>query len=228
MNALARLLYAIACAACLAGAGSAAAQDSAWVGDEVFIVLHAGPGTNYRWVAKLNPGTALEPKGTAEDGAWTEVTTDRGTEGWVRSEFLTRQPPAQVRLPAAEARAGRLQARVKELEDNLAAVRAAEADTSGSLAETEARLAATSEELANIKQVSGRALALDEENRQLNETVETLRSELDVLKADNQRLQDKLQSSAFLDGALAVLLGVIITLVVPRLWPRRRSSSSWA
>ena len=79
MNALARLLSAIACAACLAGAGSAAAQDTAWVGDEVFIVLHAGPGTNYRWVAKLNPGTALEPKGTAEDGAWTEVTTDRGT-----------------------------------------------------------------------------------------------------------------------------------------------------
>ena len=74
----------------------------------------------------------------------------------------------------------------------------------------------------------GAPWALDEENRQLNETVETLRSELDVLKADNQRLQDKLQSSAFLDGALAVLLGVIITLVVPRLWPRRRSSSSWA
>jgi SH3 domain protein len=228
VNALARLLSALACAACLAASGAATAQDTAWVGDEVFIVLHAGPGANYRWVAKLNPGTALTPKGTAEDGAWTEVTTDRGTDGWVRSEFLTRQPPAQVRLPAAEARAGRLEARVTELEDKLASVQAAEADTSGSLAETEARLAATSEELAHIKQVSGRALALDEENRQLNESVETLRSEVDVLKADNQRLKDKLQSSAFLDGALAVLLGVIITLVVPRLWPRRRNSSSWA
>ncbi|HKK23918.1 MAG TPA: TIGR04211 family SH3 domain-containing protein, partial [Pseudohaliea sp.] len=116
MNALARLLSAIVCAACVAGA---AAQDTAWVGDEVFIVLHAGPGTNYRWIAKLNPGTGLSPRGTAEDGAWTEVTTDRGTDGWVQSEFLTRQPPAQVRLPAAEARAERLNARVQELEQAL-------------------------------------------------------------------------------------------------------------
>ena len=31
-----------------------------------------------------------------------------------------------------------------------------------------------------------------------------------------------------MNGAMAVLLGVIITLVVPRLWPKRRRSSSWA
>ncbi|KGE05348.1 TIGR04211 family SH3 domain-containing protein [Pseudohaliea rubra] len=225
MNALARLLSAIACAVCVTGA---VAQDTAWVGDEVYIVLHAGPGTDYRWVAKLNPGTGLSPRGTAEDGAWTEVTTDRGTDGWVRSEFLTREPPAQVRLPAAEERSERLAAKVQTLEGRLEALRSAEADTSGSLAATEARLAEASEELTRIKQVSGRALALDQENRQLAENVETLRSEVDVLQADNQRLKDKLQSSAFLDGALAVLLGVVITLVVPRLWPRRRSSSSWA
>ena len=225
MTALARLLSAIACAACIAGA---TAQDSAWVGDEVFIVLHAGPGTNYRWIAKLNPGTRLSPGETAEDGAWTEVTTDGGSEGWVRSEFLTRQPPAQARLPAAEARADRLEAEVRELEQALANARSTQADTSGNLAETETQLAEVSEELAQIKQVSGRALALDEENRRLAEAGETLRSEVDVLQADNQRLKDKLQSNAFLDGALAVLLGVVIALVVPRLWPRRRSSSSWA
>ena len=225
MTALARLLSAIACAACIAGA---AAEDSVWVGDEVFIVLHAGPGTNYRWIAKLNPGTRLSSGGTAEDGAWTEVTTDGGSEGWVRSEFLSRQPPAQVRLPAAEARAERLEAEARELEQALESARSSQAATSGNLAETETQLAEVSEELTRIKQVSGRALALDEENRRLAEDVETLRSEVDILQADNQRLKDKLQSNAFLDGALAVLLGVVIALVVPRLWPRRRSSSSWA
>ena len=49
-----------------------------------------------------------------------------------------------------------------------------------------------------------------------------------MLESENQRLEDKLDSGAFLDGALAVFLGVIITLVVPRLWPKRRKSSSWA
>ena len=57
---------------------------------------------------------------------------------------------------------------------------------------------------------------------------EQLRSQLDMLEAENQRLHDKVDSEDFLNGALAVLLGVIITLVVPRLWPKRRKSSSWA
>ena len=34
--------------------------------------------------------------------------------------------------------------------------------------------------------------------------------------------------NATADGAFAVALGVFIALVVPRLWPKRRSSSSWA
>jgi SH3 domain protein len=60
------------------------------------------------------------------------------------------------------------------------------------------------------------------------EETENLRGKVDMLEAENNRLKDSLQSEAFIDGALAVLLGVIITLVVPRLWPKRRKSSSWA
>ena len=85
-----------------------------------------------------------------------------------------------------------------------------------------------SEELNQLKQVSGKAVQLDTDNRRLVEESENLRSEADMLKSENQRLQDKLDSEAFIDGALAVFLGVIITLVVPRLWPKRRKSSSWA
>lgn len=224
VTAPARLLIAVVC--CL-GVG-ATAQDTVYVGDQVFIVLHAGPGTNYRWIAKLNPGTALTPGDTAEGGDWTQVSTERGTEGWVRSEFLTGEAPAQVRLPAAEARAERLASRVGELEEALGAAREEAVTARGELAETQAGLEETNAELTRIRQLSGRALALDEQNRELVREVETLSSEVDVLQADNQRLQDKLRSGAFLDGALAVLLGVIITLVVPRLWPKRRSSSSWA
>ncbi|MFT6287853.1 MAG: SH3 domain protein [Alcanivorax sp.] len=71
-------------------------------------------------------------------------------------------------------------------------------------------------------------MQLDSDNQRLVEESENLRSEVDMLEFENQRLVDKLDSGAFLDGALAVFLGVIITLVVPRLWPKRRKSSSWA
>jgi SH3 domain protein len=204
------------------------AQTPIYVSDEVFIVLHAGPGTNYRWIAKLNPGTPLTATGNVEGEEWTEVRTEGGTDGWVQSEYLSREAPAQVRLPAVERQLAEARERIAGLREELAATGEAR-ESQATLAEsTQAELQATAEELAQLKKVSGRAIELDSENRRLVEQVETLRSEVDMLQADNQRLGDKLRSGAFLDGALAVLLGVIITLVVPRLWPRKRRSSSWA
>jgi len=204
------------------------AQEPLYVSDEVFIVLHAGPGTNYRWIAKLNPGEKLTPGAVSDDGEWTEVTTTNGSSGWVRNEFLSADKPAQVRLPELERRLSALEQRNAELVAELRATSQAREESTELANATRVELEATAEELAALKKTSSRAIQLDTDNRRLVETVETLRSEVDMLKADNQRLSEKLRSGAFLDGALAVLLGVGITLVVPRLWPRRRSSSSWA
>jgi SH3 domain protein len=76
--------------------------------------------------------------------------------------------------------------------------------------------------------LSGNAIQLDADNRRLVEETEIIRSNAEMLEAENLRLREKVDSEEFINGALAVLLGVIITLVVPRLWPRRRSGSSWA
>jgi SH3 domain protein len=48
-----------------------------------------------------------------------------------------------------------------------------------------------------------------------------------MLRAENQRLLDNLDSEDFMNGALAVLLGVVIALVAPRLVPQRRKNSGW-
>jgi SH3 domain protein len=91
-----------------------------------------------------------------------------------------------------------------------------------------AQLETVAAELAQLKQLSGKAQQLDEDNRRLVVDSEQLRSQVDMLEAEGQRMRDKVESEEFINGALAVLLGVIITLVVPRLWPKPRRSSSWA
>ncbi len=206
----------------------AQAQDVRYVSDKVFIVLHRGPGTDYKWVAKLTPGTRLTVARTRDNGQWAEVTTDRGTTGWVSTEFLTSDTPAQVRLPAAEAQAERLGARNAELSAELESLQAEKAELLNKISSTDSTLGEVSQELTDLKKISGKAVELDADNRRLVEEAENLRSQVEMLEADNQRLQDKLKSEDFINGALAVLLGVIITLVVPRLWPKRRKSSSWA
>jgi SH3 domain protein len=212
----------------LALAPPLAAQEERYVSDEVFIVLHAGPGANYRWLGKLTPGAQLTIGSVTEDGEWTEVLTSRGTEGWVQSEYLSSEPPAQVRLPAvsrqledAERSSAELRAALTRLRDEKSAL---ERDQG----EARAHLQSVTEELAQLRQISGSAIETADQNRRLETEVASMRTTIDTLEADNQRLQERVQSSAYLDGALAVLLGVIIALVVPRLRPKRRSSSSWA
>ena len=206
----------------------AQAQAVKYVSDEVFVVLHKGPGAEYRWVAKLTPGTRLRMAGTAEDGEWAEVTTDRGTTGWVSTEFLSSDTPAQVRLPAAEARAAKLSTENAELNNQVAALEAEKLELLNKINSSDSELGDVSQELSNLQQVSGKAMQLDTDNRRLSEETENLRAGVDMLEAENLRLQDNLKSEDFINGALAVLMGVFITLVVPRLWPKRRKSSSWA
>lgn len=205
-----------------------AAQETRYVSDDVFIVLHAGPGTNYRWLGRLIPGTELVEQRRSTDGNWAEVRTRRGTLGWVQAEYLASEPPAQARLPAVVRQLEDAQRDGADLRRDLAAAQAERDALRAQLDESSAALQRVSEELAQLRQVSGSAVETAEDNRRLVEEITALRMNLNTLRADNQRLQDRVRSSAFIDGALAVLLGVIIAVVVPRLWPKRRASSSWA
>jgi len=205
------------------------AQDARFVSDKQYIPLRSGPGGDYRIVHRGIPsGTSLTVGRESEDGTWAEITTANGTSGWIRSQYLMTEVPAQNRLRAAEQQADKVTAANKVLKEQLAGLQKERVELLNQINSTDSGYRQVAEELAQLKQVSGKAVQLDTDNRRLVEESENLRSEADMLKSENQRLQDKLDSEAFIDGALAVVLGVILTLVVPRLWPKRRKSSSWA
>jgi SH3 domain protein len=188
-----------------------------YVSDKQFIPLRSGAGSDYRIIHRGIPsGTRLTIARTSGDGEWAEITTEKGTTGWIRTQYLMQDLPAQNRVDAAEKRAAEAVAKSAALSEELAALRAQSTELEGQLNSSGSELGSVTEELAQLKQISGNAIQLDIDNRRL------------VEESENQRLQDKLESEDFLNGALAVLLGVIITLVVPRLWPKRRKSSSWA
>lgn len=205
------------------------AQETRYVSDKQYIPLRSGPGNQYRIIHKgLPSGTLLKQARTSEDGVWAEITTDRGTTGWIRSQYLMEDVPAQNKLNAAIQRADRAAKRSAALQAELETLKSERAGLLDKITTSDSELGGISQELAQLKQISGKAVQLDIDNRRLVEDTENLRSEAEMLESENQRLQDKLESEDFLNGALAVLLGVIITLVVPRLWPKRRKSSSWA
>jgi SH3 domain protein len=205
------------------------AQDVRYISDKQYVPLRSGAGNEYRITHRgLPSGTRLTVSQYSEDGDWAEVTTDGDTSGWMRAQYLMKEVPAQQQLEALQAKVQQDGGYTAALQQELADAQAQRDQLQTQLAEQQATLDSTTEQLTQIKQISGNAVQLDEDYRKLVVSSEQLRSQLDMLQAENQRLHDKVDSEDFINGALAVLLGVIITLVVPRLWPKRRKSSSWA
>jgi SH3 domain protein len=205
------------------------AQDVRYVSDKQYIPVRRGAGNEFRIVHRgLPTGTRLNVSSISDNGEWAEITTDSGTTGWIRAQYLMKTVPAQVRLDEVMQKAEQAGGLTEAMQQELADLKTERDELMATLGERELQLASIADELTQLKQVSGKALQLDTDNRRLVVDSEQLRSQLDMLEAENQRLHDKVDSEDFLNGALAVFLGVIITLVVPRLWPKRRKSSSWA
>jgi SH3 domain protein len=101
-------------------------------------------------------------------------------------------------------------------------------EASSMIDQLESELDTTRAELTEIKRVSAAAIELDLMNQQLVAELESERSEADLLRLENVRLRERIANNQMLDGALAVLLGVILAVIAPRLWPRKRRQDGWS
>ncbi len=207
----------------------ALAEDIRYISDKQYVPLRSGQGTEFRIVHRgLASGLRLVIGEVNEESGYTQVTTPNGTQGWIRSQYLMKEAPARQQLEVLLEREKTLSQDKDSLRQRYIELEESQLQLQQELAGSREHLEETSTELAEIRRVSGNALALDDSNRQLLKESQILKSRIEILESDNLRLQDSSESDAFFNGALSVLLGVIITLLVPRLWPQRRSSSGWA
>jgi len=208
---------------------AANAQDTQYISDMVLVPVRSGAGYDYRIVNRgLPSGTALLVVGQSDDGEWTEVETRGGTRGWIPTQYLQQEPPAgllinDMRLELEQVRGERDRV-VSQLNQSSSEVN--EADET--IVSLNTRLESTEAELTEVKRVSAAALDLDLMNQQLVAELESERSEADLLRLENVRLRERIANNQMMDGALAVLLGVILAVVAPRLWPKKNRQTGWS
>ena len=208
---------------------AANAQDTQYISDMVLVPVRSGAGSDYRIVNRgLPSGTALLIYGQSDDGEWTEVETRGGTRGWIPTQYLQQEPPAgllinDMRLELEQVRGERDRV-VSQLNQSSSEVN--EADET--IVSLNTRLESTEAELTEVKRVSAAALDLDLMNQQLVAELESERSDADLLRLENVRLRERIANNQIMDGALAVLLGVILAIVAPRLWPKKKRQDGWS
>ena len=205
------------------------AQETQYISDMVLVPVRSGEGAKYRIVNRgLPSGTALLVFSQSDDGEWAEIETRGGTRGWIPTQYLQKDPPAgllinDLRLELEQVRGERDRV-VSQL--NQSSTEATEADET--IIELQSTLDSTQAELTEVKRVSAAALDLDLLNQQLVAELESERSDADLLRLENVRLRERIANNQILDGALAVLLGVILAIVAPRLWPKKKRQDGWS
>ncbi|MGQ9424662.1 TIGR04211 family SH3 domain-containing protein [Gilvimarinus sp. F26214L] len=195
-----------------------------YVSDELRINMRAGQGNQFRITKILPSGTRMTVLEEGETGEWVHVRTQAGDEGWVRDQYLQDQPIARDRLTQAQARIQELTRERQELGGQSSSLQEENQRLSSELQTSQAEVQRLSSELEELQRISGNAITLNQTNKELMEERQLLETEIEVLQAENERLSDDTKQTWFLYGAMAVGIGVILTLIIQALRSRRRYS----
>lgn len=204
-------------------AGNASYAETRYVSDQLSIVMRTGKGNEFRIKRSLTSGTPLEVLETTSDG-YSLVTTRKGTEGWVISRYLMKQPAARTRLNAVEQQLARLEKENSELKKSLSDIRQKKGGIDKERSNLNQLNIQLSKELEDLKRTAGNAVNLDQENKQLQTNMVSYERQIQTLQQENEGLRDRTGRDWFMVGAGVIILGIIIGLIIPRIRWRKRSS----
>lgn len=197
-----------------------------WISDILYVPMRSGAGNQYRIVHRgLKSGTRLEIIEMEEGAEWAKVRYD-DTEGYINAQYVVRSAPAMIRLEQLETQHQKVNAQLAELRQQLSAVTTERNQLKQENQKLSGDLSSRSEEVDRLQEVAADPIRLDQANRELNEQLSRLRTELNGVTAENALLRSDKTSSMWMVGASILIGGWLIG------WLMRsrsaRSRSSWA
>ena len=208
---------------------AAHAQETRYISDTLLVAVRAEARNDAAIVHRgLPSGTAVLSYASVESGDWVEIETRNGIRGWVRSQYLQSEPPASLLIGDLRIELEKTRAERDRLVNQLNETSSDANMADDAIEDLTAQLESARNEVVEIKRVSSAAMELDLMNQQLVAELESERSGADLLRLENVRLRERIANNQILDGALAVLLGVILAVITPRLWPSKKQSDGWS
>ncbi len=202
---------------------SQAWADTRYIDDKMYVPMRAGDSRQHRITNKgLVSGTRVEVLGENTETGFTHIRLNSGKEGYVPSQYLSREPIAEQKLAEARKTIEALTSKSQPLQKQLLDLREGNKGLEQQVSTLTSEKDNIAQRLAEIENISKNAVSTAKKNKSLLKENEAHKNTIDVLKADNNRLKQRSDQEWFLNGAGAVLLGVILALVIPRLVPKKK------
>lgn len=217
------LIFALSAALALSAAPALGA--TAYVSDELTVPLRSGPSGQHRIIhAGLPSGTRMETISVNEEAGFTQIRTARGTEGWVRSQYLKFEPIAAMQLDTAKQNLNKARQQLNEAQQQIATLQDNNAQQSSLNQRDQSRIEALQGELEELQRISADAIETHATMINLQEENARLRDELDDLAEDRALLQDNRFNQALMIGGGLLLLGLIAGVAIKA----RPQRSAWS
>ncbi len=189
---------------------ASAQAETRYIVDQAKLPMRSGQSTGHSIVRMLPSGTAVEVLGQSSTG-YTHIRTRSGKDGWILSRYLMKEPAARTRLARAEKDLSNLLA-LKQEKKSLEQERS-------QLMEDNKKLQA---ELTHIRETAASAVAIADENESLKAKATQAEQTLEALRQETSDIRSGAQQRWFMLGGGAILFGVLLGLILPRLKVRRK------
>lgn len=198
---------------------TASFAEDRYVTDVIYIPLRADKDNQATIIKNgLPTGTRLKFLSEEEDAnknKWSRVATSEGIEGWMRSQNLTAEPTASMKLAALTSGPTDM---VELQKQNIS--------LKNELASAQAATQSLSKELEEIRKSPTSDINLEQENQSMNRINQMLQTERDVLKAENDQLKRSDTYKQRIYGGALILAGVILSFIL-QLFGKRKRRSEW-
>lgn len=212
---------------CLLGAAQVLAAP-AWVSDQFEVMLRTGASTSNAIQLMVTSGTQLEVLEVDEEAGYTKVRTAGGTEGWVLSRYLMSEAPARDQLALLTSQLTSANTRGSSMGTQLNAIKSEYDSATRQIRALENEQDRLQSELAAIKRTSANALAIDDRNKALQESLTDAEIRASILEQENRQLDSQQTRYWFMSGGLVLLVGIMLGLWLPRIrWQRRSRYDSF-
>lgn len=203
---------------------SIALAETAYVSDELEIMVRSGKSPGHRIIATLKSGKKVNIVERDQAAGYSKIKLSENREGWVLSRLLQKTPSAKSRLSKSEAELASLKENFKATSEQLTQISEEKGSLDTETSTLKEQNTALSRELAQLKETSKNAVQILQERNQLQQRVVTIERELESLKRENDMLMNSEALDWFLIGSGVLFLGIILGFILPKISWRKKSS----